>query len=85
MTSSPMRGLMMLPCATSSCWARQRGIYPATCAKHIRKIEWRRIVGARNGLAHGYLGIDVDVVWDIVQTDVPALLPKLKLLLESTE
>ena len=36
-------------------------------------------------MAHGYLGIDVDVVWDIVQTDVPELLSKLKLLLESTE
>ena len=49
------------------------------------EIEWRRIVGARSRLAHGYLGIDVDVVWDIVPTDVPELLPKLKLLLESTE
>ena len=35
--------------------------------------------------AHGYLGIDDEVVWDIVQTDVPELLPKLELLLESTE
>ena len=46
-------------------------------------IEWRSIVGARNRLAHGYLGIDDDVVWDIIQTDVPQMLPKLRRVLDS--
>ena len=50
-----------------------------------QEIEWRNILGARNRVAHGYLGIDDGVVWDIIQTDVPELLPKLKLLLESTK
>ena len=47
------------------------------------EIEWRRIIGARNRVAHGYLGIDDDVVWDIVQTDVPALLSRLRNMLDS--
>ncbi len=46
------------------------------------EIEWRTIIGTRNRLAHAYLGIDDDVVWDIVQTDIPDLLPKLRRLLE---
>ena len=46
------------------------------------EIEWRRIIGARNRVAHAYQGIDDDVVWDIVQTDVPDLLPKLRRLLD---
>ena len=54
---------------------------------HVRdahpEIEWRSIVGARNRLAHGYLGLDDDVLWDIVQTDIPDLLPKLRCLLDS--
>ena len=54
---------------------------------HVREahpeIEWRSIVGARNRLAHAYLGIDDDVVWDIIQSDVPNLLPKLRRLLDS--
>ena len=47
------------------------------------EIEWRRIIGARNRVAHAYLGIDDDVVWDIIQSDIPDLLPKLRRLLDS--
>ena len=54
--------------------------------KYVREehpdIPWRRIVGTRNRVAHGYLGIDDDVVWDIIQTDVPDLLPRLRIVLE---
>lgn len=49
-----------------------------------QEIDWRSIIGTRNRIAHGYMGIDDDVVWDIVQTDVPDLLPKLRRLLEAS-
>ena len=56
---------------------------------HVREehpqIEWRRIVATRNRVAHGYLGIDDDVVWDIVQTDVPDMLARLHRLLDSAK
>ena len=45
------------------------------------QIDWRSIIGTRNRVAHGYLGIDDDVVWDIVQNDVARLLPELRALL----
>ena len=46
-------------------------------------IEWRLLIGARNRVAHGYLGIDDDVVWDIVQNGIPSLLTNLRHLLDS--
>ena len=49
------------------------------------EIQWRDIIGTRNRLAHGYLGIDDDVIWDIIQTDVPKLLPELRNLLDTTD
>ena len=49
------------------------------------EVPWRSIIGARNRVVHAYLGIDDDVVWDIIQTDVPDLLPKLRGMLESEE
>ncbi len=49
--------------------------------EHIRQfathIDWRRIVATRNRLIHGYLGIDNDTLWSIIQTDIPALLDHL--------
>ncbi len=48
------------------------------------QIQWRSIIGTRNRVAHGYLGIDDDVIWDIIQTDIPNLLPALRNLLDTT-
>ena len=48
-------------------------------------IPWRMIVGIRNRVAHGYLGMDDDVIWSVIQDDIPDLLPKLRRLLDSVE
>lgn len=40
-------------------------------------IPWRMVIATRNRLIHGYLGIDDDTLWSIIQTDVPKLLPQL--------
>ena len=45
-------------------------------------IPWRQIIGTRNRVAHGYLGIDDDVIWDIIRTDIPDLLDALRRLLK---
>jgi uncharacterized protein with HEPN domain len=37
------------------------------------EIPWARIVGMRHRLVHDYSNIDLDIVWDVVQHDVPAL------------
>lgn len=41
------------------------------------EIPWRQIIATRNRLIHGYLGIDSDTLWSIIETDIPALLPQL--------
>ena len=46
---------------------------------------WRRIVAISNRIVHGYLGIDEDVVWDIVQSDVPELLRSIQFLFGTTD
>jgi uncharacterized protein with HEPN domain len=37
------------------------------------KVEWRRIIGLRNLIAHAYFGIDYKTVWSIIQVDLPIL------------
>jgi len=50
-------------------------------AKHVPEelrsrhpeVEWRRIAGLRNVLAHGYFALRDPVLWQVVRTDIPAL------------
>jgi uncharacterized protein with HEPN domain len=37
------------------------------------QIEWHKIRGFRNLIAHDYFGIDVEEVWDIIQNKIPRL------------
>ena len=54
-----------------------RAAYPNT--------QWRAIIGTRNRVVHAYLGIDDDVIWDIIRTDVPSLITQMQELLRNTE
>ena len=37
------------------------------------QIEWDRIAAFCNVLVHDYLGIDLEIIWEITQRDVPEL------------
>jgi uncharacterized protein with HEPN domain len=36
-------------------------------------VPWRELVGFRNVIVHGYLGIDLAAVWLVVEQDLPPL------------
>ena len=46
------------------------------------EIPWRQIIAMRNQLIHAYLGIDLDVVWDVVQVELPLLIQQLKVVID---
>ncbi|MFO1245838.1 MAG: DUF86 domain-containing protein [Ramlibacter sp.] len=46
--------------------------YPDFALRHS-SIAWRSMRGMRNRIAHGYFEIDLEVVWETVQTALPAL------------
>ena len=51
---------------------------PEQVRKSAPSIPWRMIIATRNRLIHGYLGIDNDTLWSIVQADIPVLLANLR-------
>ncbi|MCP1663158.1 MULTISPECIES: HepT-like ribonuclease domain-containing protein [Methanocalculus] len=58
-------------------------------ANHVSKkykldhpeVPWSHMIGMRNRLIHGYFDIDIDIVWDTVNKDLPPLVSLLKKIL----
>ena len=38
-------------------------------------IPWRDLVGLRNRIVHEYFRLDLNTIWEIVQRDIPTLIP----------
>ena len=51
---------------------------PETVRDSANQIPRRMLIATRNRLIHGYLGIDNDTIWSIVQAKVPTLLDALR-------
>jgi len=54
---------------------------PESVKQVYKKIDWRKISGLRDILIHEYFGINLAILWDIVQNKVPDLLVKIEELL----
>ena len=39
----------------------------------IKTVPWHQIYGLRNRIVHGYSGVNMQIVWDTVREDIPAL------------
>ena len=59
-----------------------RGVTEATRHAHP-EIPWKKIAGTRDRVIHGYFRVDIDIVWEIVETELPGLREKIAALLQS--
>jgi uncharacterized protein with HEPN domain len=48
-------------------------------------IPWSQIIGMRHILVHDYFQIDTEIVWDVVERDLPELKRSLQVLLDELE
>jgi uncharacterized protein with HEPN domain len=49
------------------------------------EVPWRYMKGVRNLLAHEYFGVDVGIIWQTIQEDLPAITPLLHKVLASAD
>ena len=50
--------------------------------KKYKDVEWAEIVGLRNMLNHEYFGIDIRIVWQVIQNDLPKLKKNINIILK---
>ena len=55
---------------------------PIDYTKKYPQIPWKDINGARDKLIHNYLGIDYEIIWQIIDREIPKLKKELKLVIK---
>lgn len=46
---------------------------PDSIRENYPSIAWRKIAGLRDRLIHAYFDVDIEIIWDIVQSELPIL------------
>jgi uncharacterized protein with HEPN domain len=57
-----------------------KGVSATTREAHA-EIPWKKIAGTRDRVIHGYFRVNLDIVWDIVEKELPPLRDKVASLL----
>ena len=45
-------------------------------------VPWRAIAGLRDIVAHAYFALDLDILWNAIQVEIPALLIRIRRILD---
>ena len=45
-------------------------------------IDWKRMAGIRDVIIHDYFGLDFEIIWDTIKTDIPVLMEWIKIIIE---
>lgn len=61
-----------------------KNVSKETKAKHS-SINWRDIAGTRDKLIHGYFGVNLSLIWETIQINLPELKKQIQKILSANE
>jgi uncharacterized protein with HEPN domain len=57
---------------------------PELRTKHV-EIPWPKVLGMRHVLVHDYFRVDFDIVWEVVELDIPPLKAQIREMLNEAQ
>ena len=51
---------------------------PQSIKENYKTVPWKKIAGMRDKLIHEYSGVDYDILWMVIEKDLPAVMHALK-------
>ncbi len=58
---------------------------PEDIRSKYKRIPWKRVIGFRNIVIHGYFGVDLEIVWTIITRHLKELKPEIERMLKELE
>ena len=55
-------------------------IAPGFLAEKNPETQWKKIMGLRDHIAHGYFNLDAEIIFDVVKNEIPPLKDILKMI-----
>jgi len=58
---------------------------PDSLREKYPQIPWKRMTGMRDKLIHEYWGVDLEIVWEVINNELPSVKPLIQKVLEDME
>ena len=58
---------------------------PEAVRQRYPDVPWKRMTGMRDKLIHEYSGVDLEIVWGVVKTELPPVKPHIEQILRDLE
>ncbi|MAS32632.1 MAG: hypothetical protein CL610_01420 [Anaerolineaceae bacterium] len=72
-------------CTIYKQWPKPHNDFRINIKEDHQAIDWIGISGFRNRLVHGYLEVDINIVWSVIETHLPELKKVVNLILNEID
>jgi uncharacterized protein with HEPN domain len=48
---------------------------PLSLKNKFSDVPWKKMAGMRDKLIHEYFGVDLEIIWEVIKKDLPAIKP----------